>query len=158
MLYTIQSKQLINSDLETVWNFMRSPLNLQKITPSYLSFQILTPKDNLKEMYAGQIIEYYVKPIAGIKLHWATEITHVENLRFFVDEQRFGPYKFWHHQHHLKAVDGGVEMIDIVHYKLPLGFLGRILNKLMVANQLKGIFDYRFKKIDEIFNQPNVNS
>lgn len=158
MLYTIQSKQLINSDLETVWNFMRSPLNLQKITPSYLSFQILTPKDNLKEMYAGQIIEYYVKPIAGIKLHWATEITHVENLRFFVDEQRFGPYKFWHHQHHLKAVDGGVEMIDIVHYKLPLGFLGRILNKLMVANQLKGIFDYRFKKIEEIFNQPNVNS
>ena len=158
MLHTIQSKQLINSDLETVWNFMRSPLNLQKITPSYLSFQVLTTKDNLKEMYSGQIIEYYVKPIAGVKLHWVTEITHVENLRFFVDEQRFGPYRFWHHQHHLKEVANGVEMIDIVHYKLPLGFLGRLLNKIMVARQLKGIFDYRHKKIDELFNQQKANS
>lgn len=158
MLHTIQSKQLINSDLETVWNFMRSPLNLQKITPSYLSFQVLTPKDNLKEMYSGQIIEYYVKPIGGVKLHWVTEITHVEDLRFFVDEQRFGPYSFWHHQHHLKEVANGVEMIDIVHYKLPLGFLGRLLNKVMVAKQLKGIFDYRYKKIEELFNQKKANS
>lgn len=153
MLYTIESKQLIKSDIKTVWDFMRSPINLQKITPSYLAFQILTPSENVKEMYAGQIIEYYVKPVAGIKLHWVTEITHVENLKFFVDEQRFGPYSFWHHQHHLKEVEGGVEMIDIVHYKLPLGLLGRLLNKIMVAKQLKGIFEYRFSKIEELFNQ-----
>ncbi|MFN7912822.1 MAG: SRPBCC family protein [Bacteroidota bacterium] len=156
MLHTIQTKQHINSDLETVWDFMRSPLNLQKITPSYLGFEILTPKTELNEMYAGQIIEYYVKPIAGIKLHWVTEITHVEHLRLFVDEQRFGPYAFWHHQHHLKAVDNSVEMIDIVHYKLPLGIFGKLLNKVMVANQLKTIFDYRFNKIEELFNQTKV--
>jgi ligand-binding SRPBCC domain-containing protein len=80
----------------------------------------------------------------------------VEHLRLFVDEQRFGPYAFWHHQHHLKAVDNGVEMIDIVHYKLPLGIFGKLLNKVMVANQLKTIFDYRFNKIEELFNQTKV--
>jgi ligand-binding SRPBCC domain-containing protein len=104
-------------------------------------------------MYAGQIIEYYVKPILGIKLHWVTEITHVQDHAFFVDEQRFGPYSFWHHKHFLKEVSQGVEMNDLVHYKVPLGVLGNIVNRLLIRQQLKEVFDYRYKKIDELFNQ-----
>ena len=104
-------------------------------------------------MYAGQIIEYTVKPILGIPLYWMTEITHVQDLQFFVDEQRFGPYTMWHHQHHFKAIDGGVEMTDIVHYKLPLWFLGDIANSAFVKKQLNGIFDYRFKKVEALFGK-----
>ncbi|MES2567872.1 MAG: SRPBCC family protein [Bacteroidota bacterium] len=106
-----------------------------------------------EEMYPGQIIQYRVSPILGIPLNWVTEITHVADKSYFVDEQRFGPYSFWHHQHFIKAVKGGVEMVDIVHYKLPFGLIGKLLNMLFVKNQLKQIFDYRFKKIETIFHK-----
>jgi ligand-binding SRPBCC domain-containing protein len=102
-------------------------------------------------MYAGQIIEYTVKPVLGIPLYWMTEITQVKDKEYFIDEQRFGPYSLWHHQHHFKAIDGGVEMTDIIHYKNPLGIFGKITNALFVKNKLKGIFDYRFKKVEEMF-------
>lgn len=102
-------------------------------------------------MYQGQVIEYKVSPILGIPLYWMTEITHVEDQKFFVDEQRFGPYSLWHHQHHFRAIEGGVEMKDIVHYKLPLWFLGDIANTIMVRTQLKGIFDYRFQAVEQRF-------
>ena len=104
-------------------------------------------------MYAGQVIEYSVSPVLGIPLYWMTEITHVDDKKYFVDEQRFGPYNMWHHQHHFKTIDGGVEMTDIVHYKLPLWFLGDIANTLFVKKQLNGIFDYRFKKVEELFGK-----
>jgi ligand-binding SRPBCC domain-containing protein len=104
-------------------------------------------------MYPGQVIEYKVKPILGIPLYWMTEITHVADKKYFVDEQRFGPYSLWHHQHHFKEVNGGVEMIDIVHYKVPLWVLGDIAQFLFVKQQLKGIFDYRFKAAEEVFGK-----
>ena len=104
-------------------------------------------------MYPGQVIEYKVHPILGIPLYWMTEITHVVQHKYFVDEQRFGPYELWHHQHHFKEVPGGVEMTDHVHYKLPFWFLGDIANVLFVKKQLKGIFDYRFKKVVEMFGE-----
>jgi len=151
MLHTLQTKQFIKSDIQTVWDFMSSPENLEKITPTYMGFKILSDLNNSK-MYPGQIIEYYVTPVAGIKMHWVTEITHVKNLEFFVDEQRFGPYAFWHHKHFLKQVDGGIEMIDIVHYKAPFGFIGRIANALFIEKKIKEIFDFRYKKLEEIFN------
>ena len=102
-------------------------------------------------MYAGQIIEYKVSPVLGIPLYWMTEITHVEQHKFFVDEQRFGPYSMWHHQHHFREVPGGVEMTDIVHYKMPFWFLGDIANTLFVKKQLNDIFNYRFKAVEKIF-------
>lgn len=151
MLHTLQTKQFIKSDIQTVWDFMSSPENLEKITPTYMGFKILSDLNNSK-MYPGQIIEYYVTPVAGIKMHWVTEITHVKNLEFFVDEQRFGPYAFWHHKHFLKQVDGGIEMIDIVHYKAPFGFIGRIANAFFIEKKIKEIFDFRYKKLEEIFN------
>ena len=151
-MYQFTTKQFIKSDLKTVWVFISSPKNLAIITPPHMGFDIIN-EDNLNlDMYAGQIIEYYVSPILNIKLHWVTEITHVEKNKYFVDEQRKGPYNFWHHQHFLKEVDGGIEMTDIVHYTLPFGLIGKAVNNLLIKTQLKQIFDYRYKKIEEIFN------
>jgi ligand-binding SRPBCC domain-containing protein len=154
MLHTIKTKQFIKGDIDSIWAFMSSPENLALITPTYVNFNIISDRSDLGKMYEGQIIEYYLKPFAGIRMYWVSEITHVQDKVFFVDEQRFGPYRFWHHKHLLKEVEGGVEMTDIVHYKAPFGFLGRIVNALFIKTQLKTIFDYRFNKIDEIFNRP----
>jgi ligand-binding SRPBCC domain-containing protein len=136
--------------LEKAWDFFSSPANLAEITPKNLGFNIIS-KHHGEKMYAGQIIEYKVSPVLGIPLYWMTEITHVEQHKFFVDEQRFGPYSMWHHQHHFKEVPGGVEMTDIVHYKLPFWFLGDIANSVFVKKQLNDIFDYRFKAVEKIF-------
>lgn len=153
MLHTIQRKQILHCDLKTAWDFMRSPTNLAKITPAHMGFHILSDQESIKDMYAGQIVEYYVRPIAGIKMHWVTEITHVEEGRYFVDEQRFGPYSFWHHKHFLKEVPEGVEMLDIIHYKAPFGILGKMVNALLIKKQLKQIFDFRHQALEKMFNQ-----
>jgi len=151
MLHTLHTKQVLKSDLNTVWDFMSSPANLAKITPSYMGFHILGDAAPEK-MYAGQIIEYYVTPVAGIKMHWVTEITHVQDKAYFVDEQRFGPYSFWHHKHFLKEVPGGIEMTDILHYKVPFGFLGKIVNALFIKKKINEIFEYRYNKLEKLFN------
>ena len=117
-----------------------------------MGFQIIS-KHHGEEMYAGQIIEYTVRPLLGIPLYWMTEITHVKDKQYFIDEQRFGPYSLWHHQHHFTAIEGGVEMTDIVHYKLPLWFLGDIANLILVKNELKGIFNFRIKAVEERFGK-----
>lgn len=104
-----------------------------------------------QKMYEGLMIAYTVKPLAGIPLNWVTEIKTVKDLEFFVDEQRVGPYKIWHHEHHFKAVDGGVEMTDIVTYVLPFGILGKLFHSWLVKPKLNQIFLYRFKKVDAIF-------
>ena len=152
MLHTIKTKQLLKSDMNTVWDFMSSPANLAKITPSYMGFTILSDKEDIQKMYTGQIIDYYVTPILGIKLHWVTEITHAELNSYFVDEQRFGPYAFWHHKHFVKEVPGGIEMTDLLHYKVPFGVLGKIVNWLFIRHKIKEIFDYRYNKLEELFN------
>ncbi len=151
MLHILHTKQLIKSDLTSVWAFISSPKNLAKITPEYMGFDIIGDLVNEK-MFAGQIIEYHIKPIAGIKMHWVTEITQVKYLEYFVDNQKHGPYSIWHHKHFLKEVPGGVEMTDIVHYKLPFGILGKIINAIFIKKKIKQIFDFRYKKIEELFN------
>lgn len=149
-IYSFKTIQQIPAGIETAWNFFSDPANLQTITPASLGFTIISEHHGEK-MYAGQLIEYKVSPLLGIPLYWMTEITHVEDKKYFVDEQRFGPYSLWHHQHHFKTVEGGVEMTDIVHYKLPLWFLGDAANSLFVKKQLKKIFAYRFRKVEELF-------
>jgi ligand-binding SRPBCC domain-containing protein len=153
-VYSLKTVQSIPVSLERAWDFFSSPANLQSITPAKMGFKIISQHHG-KKMYAGQIIEYKVKPVLGIPLYWMTEITHVQDQQHFIDEQRFGPYSLWHHQHHFKAVPGGVEMTDIVHYKLPLWVLGDIANTLFVKKQLKDIFDYRFQKVEELFGKWN---
>lgn len=149
-VYSLKTVQIIPVSLAEAWDFFSSPANLQAITPPKMSFEIISKHHGAK-MYAGQIIEYKVKPLLNIPIYWMTEITQVKDQQYFVDEQRFGPYSLWHHQHHFKEVDGGVEMTDIVHYKIPGWFLGDIMNSLYIKNELKGIFDYRFKKVEELF-------
>ncbi|ULQ55259.1 SRPBCC family protein [Flavihumibacter rivuli] len=151
-VHSLKTVQKIPVTLEKAWDFFSSPANLAAITPSHMGFNIIS-KHHGPRMYQGQIIEYKVSPVLGIPMYWMTEITHVEEGKFFVDEQRFGPYSLWHHQHHFREIDGGVEMTDIVHYKIPLGFLGDLANSLFVRRQLDGIFDYRFKKVEELFGK-----
>jgi ligand-binding SRPBCC domain-containing protein len=149
-VYKKETVQHINASIEECWTFFSSPKNLQKITPGDMGFQI-TDYDG-KSVYTGQIIQYKVSPLLGLKLSWMTVITFVKEGSYFVDEQRFGPYALWHHKHFFEPTDNGVKMTDVVHYALPLGFLGRIMNTLVVKNKLKEIFDYRVVKVDEIFN------
>lgn len=151
-VYSLKTVQNIPVSLEKAWDFFSSPANLKEITPANLGFNIVS-KHHGEKMYAGQIIEYTVKPVLGIPLYWMTEISHVENLRFFVDEQRFGPYVMWHHQHHFKEIKGGVEMTDIVHYKLPLWILGDIAHGLFIKSQLKQIFNHRFTAVEARFGK-----
>jgi ligand-binding SRPBCC domain-containing protein len=149
-VYSLKTVQYIPISLEEAWDFFSRPENLRDITPSNMRFDIVSHHHG-ERMYAGQVIEYSVSPFTGISLYWMTEITHVEHQRFFVDEQRYGPFSLWHHQHHFKAVPGGVEMTDIVHYKVPLWFLGDIANVIMVRSRLKHIFNYRYEMISKRF-------
>lgn len=137
--------------METAWEFISNPKNLEIITPKSMQFKTLSGDE--KEMFAGQIIHYKITPLFGISMQWVTEITHVQEQKFFVDEQRFGPYAFWHHKHFLKAIPGGVEMEDIVHYKLPMGLLGQLAHPFLVKPKLDEIFAYRRKKLIEIFGE-----
>ena len=149
-VYSFKTVQTIPCSLEKAWDFFSNPANLSEITPKELKFTTVS-KYHGDKMYPGQIIEYKVHPVLGIPLYWMTEITHVEQHKYFVDEQRYGPYRLWHHQHHFKEVPGGTEMTDIVHYKLPFWFFGDIANALMVRRQLREIFDYRFKVVEKKF-------
>jgi ligand-binding SRPBCC domain-containing protein len=150
-IYTLHSKQNLPISLETAWEFLSSPKNLKAITPDYMSFDILSGAE--KPMFAGQIIQYIVTPILGIKTKWVTEITHVKDKEYFVDEQRFGPYALWHHKHFIKEIDGGVEMEDIIDYKVPMGILGQMVHPIIVKPKLEEIFAYRQKKLIELFGE-----
>ena len=151
-IYSIKTVQQLPVPLSRAWEFFSNPANLQKITPANMGFKTIS-KHHGEKLYAGQLIEYKVKPVLGIPLYWMTEITHVQDQQYFIDEQRFGPYRLWHHQHHFRSIEGGVEMTDIVHYKIPLWILGDIANILFVKKQLSGIFEYRHKKAEELFGK-----
>lgn len=138
--------------MEKVWAFFSDAANLLNVTPPHLNLKV-TNEVYGQEVYAGQVMTYTVKPLLGIPLAWMTEITHVEPLKYFVDEQRKGPYKLWHHQHHFKSIEGGVEMIDLVHYRLPFGPIGNIANSLLVKKELEKIFIYRYQKIIDLFGR-----
>lgn len=150
--YSIKTIQKIPVDMEKAWSFFSDPANLQAITPDDLSFKVIS-KHHGDKMYAGQIIEYKVRPILNIPVYWMTEITKVQDKKYFIDEQRFGPYQLWHHQHHFKEIEGGVAMTDIVHYRNPFWILGDIANELFVKKQLKNIFKFRFTKVEELFGK-----
>ena len=150
-IYTLHKKQNLPITVDEAWNFLSSPKNLKTITPDYMGFNILSGAD--RPMYPGQIIQYIVTPVLGIKTKWVTEITHVKNKEYFVDEQRFGPYSLWHHKHFIKEIDGGVEMEDIVDYKVPMGILGQMVHPILVKPKLEEFFTYRTKKLEELFGK-----
>ena len=151
-VYSLKAVQTMPVTLQQAWEFFSRPANLKDITPAHMGF-VIKSKHHGEKMYSGQIIEYMVKPLAGVPVYWMTEITHVEEGKYFVDEQRFGPYSLWHHQHHFKEVKGGVEMTDIVHYKIPFSIVGDLANSLFVRRQLKQIFDFRYKAVEKRFGK-----
>ena len=146
--YQFQKQQKIRTTIDEIWEFISSPANLKEITPDYMGFDIKT-KDLPDKMYAGMVISYEVKPLLGIKTTWVTEITQVIDKKYFVDEQRVGPYSLWHHQHIIEPLEDGILMTDIVSYQPPFGFLGALANKLIIKNKLNEIFDYRTKAIEK---------
>lgn len=150
-VYTISRKQFLPIPLAEAWDFFSSAKNLAKITPKKMGFDIVYISGDGEKTYAGQIIRYKFQIIPGLKMNWVTEITHVNEPYYFVDEQRFGPYALWHHQHYFKEVPGGVEMTDEVNYAIPLGLLGRLANSIFVSREVNRIFDYRFKILEQYF-------
>jgi len=148
--YQITREQFLPISKSEAWQFISSPQNLKLITPPSMGFDI-TSGDSGNEMYQGQIITYKVKPLGGIAMSWMTEITHVREGEYFVDEQRVGPYALWHHQHFIAEVNGGVHMRDIVTYSPPFGFIGRLLNGLVIRSKLTEIFEYRRQRLEKLF-------
>lgn len=134
-------EQFLPISIEKAWDFFATPKNLNEVTPKDMVFKILG--DIPDKMYQGMFIRYKITPMLNIQLDWCTEITHIQEGQFFVDEQRKGPYNIWHHEHHFKSVDGGVLMTDILHYDVGMGVLGWIAGKLFVDNKVKQIFEYR---------------
>ena len=149
-LYNLHKKQNLPITVDEAWAFLSSPKNLKTITPDYMGFNILSGAES--EMFAGQIIQYIVTPVLGIKTKWVTEITHVRQGYYFVDEQRFGPYKMWHHEHLFIKNGDNTEVTDKVSFKVPFGLLGRIMTPIIVIPQLKKIFNYRYKLLEQKFN------
>jgi ligand-binding SRPBCC domain-containing protein len=149
--YQLHKTQFVSASSKEVWDFISSPKNLKVITPEYMGFEI-TSKDLPEKMYPGMIISYTVKPLFGIKMIWVTEITHIEEMNYFIDEQRIGPYSLWHHQHFIEPSREGVLMTDIVTYSPPLGFLGAIANRLFIRKQLDTIFNYRSEILGKHFS------
>jgi len=150
MYYQFTREQKIKASIKDVWEFASTPKNLQKITPEYMLFEITSNNFN-DIIYPGMIISYVVAPVFNFKIKWVTEITQVKEHKFFVDEQRLGPYKLWHHQHFFEEKDDCVLMKDIITYTPPFGLLGWFANKLFIKRKLNEIFDYRFNSINNIF-------
>ena len=148
-MYQLKTTQFIPATMKECWDYFSSPGTLKEITPPGMGFIIKT--DLPSKMYEGMMIEYKVTPLLGIPMTWITEIKAVKEGQFFIDEQRKGPYAIWHHEHHFKEVDGGVEMTDIVSYEVPFGILGKLVHPIIVKPKLNQIFQYRTKKVEEIF-------
>lgn len=150
-IYTLHKKQKLPTSLDKAWSFLCNPENLSKLTPSKMNMKIISKSE--KSMYAGQVLQYSVTPLAGIKTKWVSEITQFEEKKYFVDLQLFGPYAFWHHKHFIKEIDGGIEMEDIIDYKVPLGVLGQLIHPILIKPKLKEIFKYREQRLEELFGK-----
>lgn len=152
-IYQLERKQRLAMGLEQAWDFFSNPRNLERITPDDLHFRIFTEVPDV--VYTGLMIGYKLRVPPGLPVTWWTEIKSVEAPFRFVDEQRSGPYRMWYHEHHFRAVVGGVEMTDKLHYALPCGVLGRVAHALFVQRQVRGIFDHRIGVLERMFGAVN---
>ena len=149
--YQFKSTQKLQASIPEVWDFISTPVNLAKITPPHMNF-VITSDQNRDKIYKGMIISYRVSPLKGLRTTWVTEITHLKENEYFVDEQRVGPYRMWHHQHFIKEDRNGTLMTDIVSYQPPFGIIGSFANQLLIKNQLNKIFNYRKEILEQLFN------
>lgn len=153
-LHRFECRQSLPLSLAAAWDFFSRPENLAKITPPDLGFEVTSVLPEC--MYAGMLVSYRVTPFGGFRVPWLTEITHVREPDFFVDEQRSGPYRLWHHEHHFRPVTGGVEMIDQVTYQLPFGRLGDFLAGKTVEGRVAAIFAYRRQALAQLFGDLEI--
>jgi ligand-binding SRPBCC domain-containing protein len=151
MIYEINTRQKLPITKQRAWEFLSDPKNLQEIMPDDMGFEILSGAD--RKMFTGQLLQYNVTPLPGFKTKWVTEITHVEEPNYFVDIQLYGPYALWHHKHFIHEIEGGVEVEDLVHYKIPFGALGRLMHPLVLKPKLNKIFKAREAKMVEKFGR-----
>ena len=151
-MYQLSDEQFLPISLQQAWDFFSSPKNLAKITPPEMGFIIRTKLDDSRGIYSGMLIDYTVKPLLGIPMHWRTEISQVADKHQFTDRQLIGPYKVWEHTHTFVEKDGGVLMTDHINYQLPLGFLGTIAHALLVRRKIESIFTYRKAVLLKMFN------
>ncbi|MCX6233096.1 MAG: SRPBCC family protein [Bacteroidetes bacterium] len=154
-MHFLKKQQFLPISLEKAWDFFASPANLNEVTPEAMEFKV-TSELPLR-MYEGLIITYKIKPMLNISVNWVTEITHIEEAVYFVDEQRKGPYNIWHHEHHFKTVEGGVLMTDILHYDIGKSIIGWIAGHLFVHKKVKQIFDFRYKALEDYFRMTPPN-
>jgi ligand-binding SRPBCC domain-containing protein len=155
-IYSIKANQTIPILIDEAWSFFSNPNNLPKMTPPWLNLEVIS--DLPDKMYEGMIVTYKVYPFAGIPSNWVTEITTVKEKKIFIDEQRFGPYKFWHHQHHFKEIGDGVEMTDIVNYALPFNLFSKPINRLIVGKKVKEIFEFRKEVLEKLFSDRRMKN
>ena len=148
---TLKFNQVLPISLTEAWDFFSNPKNLRTITPEYMGFNI-TSEFHTEKMYPGMIITYKVNPFLRIPLTWVTEITHIIDYHYFIDNQKAGPFKFWHHQHFFKENRLGTEITDILNYAAPIGWIGLAAEKITVNSRVAEIFDYRSEKLKQIFN------
>jgi ligand-binding SRPBCC domain-containing protein len=150
-MYILHKTQNIPITLDEAWKFLSNPKNLSILTPKEMNMTIVSGAD--RPMYQGQVIQYSVTPVAGIKTKWISEITHFVEGKYFVDLQLYGPYAYWHHQHFIHEIEGGVQMEDIIHYKVPLGILGKMVHPFLVKPKLEQVFEYRKERLTELFGE-----
>ena len=153
-MHILKQEQLLPISLEQAWDFFATPKNLNEVTPADLTFQITSVLP--ERMYEGLMITYKIKPMLNIPLDWCTEITHIKEMEYFVDEQRSGPYKIWHHEHHFKAVKGGVLMTDLLYYEIGLSIFGWLAGELFVHKKVREIFNYRYKTLENYFKRTEL--
>ena len=150
-VYQIENCLYLPISKQEAWEFISDPNNLLKITPEKVHFRILNPRE--EGFYPGQVFAYQLRPLPGYSTQWVSEISHIQEGEYFIDIQLQGPYKLWHHQHHIREVDEGVELRDLVHYSMPFGMLGRLAQALFVKTQLRNTFRYREEKLKSFFGQ-----
>ena len=148
-VYTIHKKQRLPISKQEAWNFLSDPKNLSVITPPEMKMTIISGAE--RPMYAGQLLEYSVSPLPGFKTKWISEITQYVEDDYFVDIQLYGPYALWHHKHFINEIENGVELEDLIHYKVPLGWLGQLVHPVLVKPKLEAIFDYRKQQLEQLF-------
>lgn len=151
-----KQEQLLPITIQEAWNFFATPRNLNTVTPPQLVFTITSPVPD--QMYEGLIITYQIKPMLNIAVDWCTEITHIKEHSYFIDEQRKGPYRMWHHEHHFKQVQGGVLMTDLLYYDIGKFFLGKLADRMFVHKKLNQIFAYRYQVLETYFRKTNVET
>lgn len=151
-MYTLHREQFLPVSKEIAWDFFSSPGNLSKITPPEMEFRILGAAEDANSMKEGQEIEYLVRPLFNIPIRWKSLIKNVKKPEEFTDVQLKGPYSFWEHRHYFRETEGGVIMTDLVRYKLPASFLGRLMHKLFIRKRLEFIFNYRYKTLQNLFS------